>query len=125
MAPARTLQPSQDGAMSSSARPALLADTERAAALARVPAWRFDAARGGSIARDFAFKDFRQAFAFMTQVALMAERLDHHPEWRNVYNKVSITLTTHDAGGLTDRDVELAAYADQAFEKSSVRTAAG
>ena len=63
------------------------------------------------------FADFAEAFAFMTQVALIAEKRNHHPEWSNVYNKVEITWTTHDAGGLTDRDIELARACDAAFER--------
>jgi len=63
---------------------------------------------GGSITRRFKFGDFAEAFAFMTRVAFAAEKADHHPEWFNVYDKVEITLTTHDAGGLTARDFDLA-----------------
>jgi 4a-hydroxytetrahydrobiopterin dehydratase len=63
---------------------------------------------GLSIARTFKFTDFSEAFAFMTRVALAAEKADHHPEWFNVYNRVEVTLTTHDAGGLSTRDVALA-----------------
>lgn len=77
--------------------------------------WRHDDRRG-AITREFVFADFVQAFAFMTQVALIAEKRDHHPEWSNVYNKVAITLTTHDADGLTQRDIDLARYADKAFD---------
>lgn len=84
--------------------------------LAALPHWRHDARRG-AITREFVFADFVQAFAFMTQVALAAEKRDHHPEWRNVYNTVLITLTTHDAGGLTQRDIDLARHADAAFER--------
>jgi 4a-hydroxytetrahydrobiopterin dehydratase len=76
--------------------------------------WRHDARRG-AISREFVFDDFAQAFAFMTRVALEAEKRDHHPEWSNVYNRVSITLTTHDAGGLTERDFELARVIDAAY----------
>jgi 4a-hydroxytetrahydrobiopterin dehydratase len=61
-----------------------------------------------SISRHFNFEDFVQAWSFMTHVALLAEKMDHHPEWSNVYNKVDITLSTHEAGGLTERDVQLA-----------------
>jgi len=88
--------------------------------LTALPRWQYDEARG-AITREFRFADFAQAFAFMTQIALAAEKLDHHPEWSNVYNRVRITLTTHDAGGLTQRDIDLAGVADQAyarFEKS-------
>ncbi|HEY5006467.1 MAG TPA: 4a-hydroxytetrahydrobiopterin dehydratase [Caulobacteraceae bacterium] len=67
-----------------------------------------------AIARSFKFADFNAAFAFMTEVALSASRLDHHPEWSNVYNKVEVVLTTHDAGGVTKNDVELAKIMDAA-----------
>src|SRR5689334_19274030 len=80
-----------------------------------LPGWRFDTQRGGTLARDFVFEDFVQAFGFMAQVALAAERLNHHPEWSNVYNRVAVTLTTHDAGGLTELDVELARAAERAI----------
>jgi 4a-hydroxytetrahydrobiopterin dehydratase len=65
-----------------------------------------------ALTRSFKFADFKQAFAFMTQVALKAEQMDHHPEWFNVYNKVDITLTTHDTGGVSDKDIKLAHYID-------------
>lgn len=61
-----------------------------------------------AIERDFLFQDFAQAFSFMTRVALIAEKMDHHPEWFNVYNKLSIRLTTHDCGGLSQKDIDLA-----------------
>lgn len=77
-----------------------------------IPEWKYLSDRGGLIRRDFIFKDFNQAFGFMTQVALHAEKNDHHPEWSNVYNKVSIVLTTHDADGLTMRDIDLACLID-------------
>lgn len=86
------------------------------AALAATPGWTHDAARG-AIRRRFSFADFREAFAFMTQVALVAEKHDHHPEWTNVYSSVDITLSTHDAGGLTQRDLDLAAAADAAYAR--------
>ena len=62
----------------------------------------------GKLHREYRFRDFVQAFGFMTQVALLAERADHHPEWFNVYNRVVVDLTTHEAGGITERDIELA-----------------
>jgi 4a-hydroxytetrahydrobiopterin dehydratase len=66
--------------------------------------------------REFTFRDFNEAFGFMTRAALVAEKLDHHPEWFNVYDKVEVTLATHDAGGVTERDVELAAAMDRLAE---------
>ena len=75
---------------------------------AELPDWQFDPARGGTIRREFVFDDFAQAFAFMTRVALVAEKHDHHPEWSNVYDRVVINLTTHDSGGITERDLTLA-----------------
>lgn len=84
--------------------------------LATLPAWTHDAQRD-AIRRNFHFADFTQAFAFMTELALVAERADHHPEWSNVYNNVHITLTTHDAGGLTQRDIDFARCADAAFAR--------
>ena len=84
--------------------------------LASITHWSHDERRG-AITREFNFADFAQAFAFMTQVALVAEKNNHHPEWFNVYNRVDITLTTHDVGGLSQRDIDLARYADEAFER--------
>jgi len=66
----------------------------------------------GKLHRDFAFADFTEAFGFMTRAALVAERMNHHPEWFNVYNRVSVDLATHDAGGITQFDIELAAAMD-------------
>jgi 4a-hydroxytetrahydrobiopterin dehydratase len=79
-----------------------------ASLLTELPQWRYQPERGGSITRDFTFIDFNEAFGFMTRVALLAEQHNHHPEWSNVYNRLSITLTTHDAGGLSSRDLDLA-----------------
>jgi 4a-hydroxytetrahydrobiopterin dehydratase len=62
-----------------------------------------------AISKRFTFRDFSEAFAFMTRVALLAEKMDHHPEWSNVWNRVDVTLATHDAGGVTERDVKMAA----------------
>ncbi|MEO8812724.1 MAG: 4a-hydroxytetrahydrobiopterin dehydratase [Caulobacteraceae bacterium] len=78
-----------------------------AAALAELPGWSAVAGRD-AIARTFRFEDFNAAFGWMTRVALAAEKLDHHPEWFNVYNKVEVVLTTHDAKGVTDLDIALA-----------------
>jgi 4a-hydroxytetrahydrobiopterin dehydratase len=84
-----------------------------AAALAELPGWA--AAEGrDAIRRAWRFKDFGEAFGFMARVALAAERLDHHPEWSNVYNRVEAVLTTHDSGGVTARDVALARAMDEA-----------
>jgi 4a-hydroxytetrahydrobiopterin dehydratase len=81
--------------------------------LATVAQWRYDEARGGTISREFEFADFVHAFGFMTQVAMLAETLNHHPEWWNVYGRVKIVLTTHDAGGLSTNDIELAQRIDR------------
>ncbi len=84
------------------------------AALAKLPAWT--AAEGrDAIVRSFKFKDFNAAFGFMSRVALLAEKLDHHPEWSNVYHKVEVLLATHDAGGVTALDLEMARFMDKAF----------
>ena len=90
---------------------AQLTEAERAAAFKELPGWtlREDCL---AITRELRFGDFNEAFAFMTRVALYAESCDHHPEWSNVYNRVSITLTTHDAGGLSARDVQMAKFID-------------
>ncbi len=84
-----------------------------AAAIARLEGWRAADGRD-AIVKEFRFKDFNAAFGFMSRVALYAERHDHHPEWFNVYNRVEATLATHDAGGVTDKDVALAHFMDQA-----------
>jgi 4a-hydroxytetrahydrobiopterin dehydratase len=79
----------------------------RAAFLSQHPRWR-EIERRDAIAGLFEFKDFSEAFAFMTRVAMLAEKMDHHPEWFNVYNKIDVTLSTHDAGGVTGKDLEMA-----------------
>jgi 4a-hydroxytetrahydrobiopterin dehydratase len=84
----------------------------RAAALAKLTGWSEVQGRD-AIAKTFVFKDFNAAFGFMARVALVAEKMDHHPEWRNVYKTVEVTLSTHDAGGLTERDTALAAAMDR------------
>mgnify|MGYP001173996580 CR=1 FL=1 len=76
-----------------------------------LPQWSLVTGRD-AIARSFKFRDFNAAFGFMTRAALVAEKMDHHPEWSNVYNRVDVVLSTHDAGGLTDRDVALATAMD-------------
>lgn len=85
------------------------------AAVARLNGWRAVEGRD-AITKEFRFKDFNAAFGFMARVALNAEKQDHHPEWTNVYNRVEVTLATHDAGGVTDKDVALAHFMDQAAE---------
>jgi 4a-hydroxytetrahydrobiopterin dehydratase len=89
-----------------------LTDTEIAAALARLPGWARVDGRS-AIAKKFQFTDFNEAWGFMSRVALLAESHNHHPEWFNVWSRVEITLSTHDAGGLSARDVKLA----EAIEK--------
>ncbi|EIZ79758.1 pterin-4-alpha-carbinolamine dehydratase [Novosphingobium sp. Rr 2-17] len=81
------------------------------AALAELPGWAL-AGDGKAIERALTFADFNAAFGFMTRVALYADKADHHPEWFNVYNKVRVRLTTHDAGGLSTRDVAMARFID-------------
>lgn len=83
----------------------------RGKALAGLKSWSFDD-KANAIRREVKFKDFSEAFAFMTRVALAAQSANHHPEWSNVYNKVSIALTTHEAGGLTQKDIDLATQID-------------
>jgi 4a-hydroxytetrahydrobiopterin dehydratase len=89
-----------------------LDDAARKAMPARLPGWRLVEGRD-AIARTFSFKDFNAAFGFMTRVALVAERMNHHPEWLNVWNRVEVTLSSHDAGGLTERDLKLAEAMDR------------
>jgi 4a-hydroxytetrahydrobiopterin dehydratase len=89
-----------------------LSDAARKAALASLEGWTEVNGRD-AISRKFTFKDFNEAFGFMARAALIAEKLDHHPEWFNVYNRVEVTLATHDAGGVTERDVKLAQEMDR------------
>jgi 4a-hydroxytetrahydrobiopterin dehydratase len=94
---------------------AKLEGAARAAALQALAGWRLIEGKGAdAVVKTFRFADFNAAFGFMSRVALMAEKLDHHPEWFNVYNRVEITLTTHDAGGLSQRDLELGRFIDAA-----------
>ena len=81
--------------------------------MAGLSQWRYQPDRGGSIKRDWLFIDFNEAFGFMSRVALLAEQMSHHPEWSNVYNRVSITLTTQNVSGLSFRDIDLARRIDQ------------
>ncbi len=83
------------------------------AALAELDGWRAADGRD-AIVKSFRFKDFNAAFGFMAKAALLAERLDHHPEWSNVYNRVDVTLTTHDADGVTGLDLQMARFMDAA-----------
>ena len=85
----------------------------RAVALESLKEWR-NAENRDAIHRKFTFANFNEAFGFMTRVAIQAEKLDHHPEWSNVYRTVDVTLTTHDAGGVTDLDIKLARFMDKA-----------
>jgi 4a-hydroxytetrahydrobiopterin dehydratase len=90
--------------------------------LKSLPAWRVADDNRPAIARTLKFADFNAAFGFMTRVALMADKTDHHPEWSNVYNRVEILLTTHDADGVTQRDVTLARFIDQAAAEIGVQS---
>ena len=89
-----------------------LTGSTRKSALAKLDGWSEVEGRD-AISKKFAFKDFNEAFGFMARVALIAEKLDHHPEWFNVYNRVEVMLATHDAGGVTERDVKLAEAMDR------------
>ncbi len=90
----------------------LLDPSDRGAWPRALPDWTLHPDHGGRLTRAFTFDGFPQAFAFMTQVALAAEKRDHHPEWTNVYDRVTVTWTTHDAGGLTRKDLDMAAVCD-------------
>jgi 4a-hydroxytetrahydrobiopterin dehydratase len=96
-------------------RPSPLPAGEATARLAEVPGWRLEA---GALRRDFLFADFGEAFAFMTRAALAAEKLDHHPDWSNAWNRVSVALSTHDAGGVTELDFRLAGLMDRMMKKT-------
>jgi 4a-hydroxytetrahydrobiopterin dehydratase len=92
-----------------------------AAALEKLPKWRAVDGDRDAICRTFRFTDFTAAYGFMTRVALMAEKLDHHPEWFNVYNRVDVTLTTHDANGVTELDVTLGRLMDTAAKSAGMK----
>ena len=94
-------------------RPQKLDPAEQAVRLATLDGWQLVPGRE-AITRSYRFADFNAAFGWMARVALMAEKLDHHPEWRNTYNCVEVVLTTHDAGGLTELDFQLAGFMDRA-----------
>jgi 4a-hydroxytetrahydrobiopterin dehydratase len=89
-----------------------LDETSRKGLSARLPHWRMVEGRD-AISRTFTFKDFNAAFGFMARAALVAEAMNHHPEWFNVWNRVDVTLSTHDAGGLTEKDLKLAEAMDR------------
>lgn len=91
---------------------ACLSASERQSAMAELPGWTETAGRP-AISRKFVFQDFNAAFGFMARVALVAEKMDHHPEWSNVYRTVDVVLTTHDASGVTSKDIELAKAMDR------------
>lgn len=91
------------------ARPPLLDDGQIATVLVDHPLWRLD---GPALIREFELADFNEAFGFMTRVALIAEKLDHHPNWSNVYNRVKIAITSHDVGGITELDERFVAAVD-------------
>ncbi|BCP55663.1 putative pterin-4-alpha-carbinolamine dehydratase [Kaistia sp. 32K] len=91
---------------------ARLGETERTTALAGLEGWTLVEGRD-AITKTFVFGDFQEAFAFMTRVALLAERMNHHPEWANIYRTVTVTLATHDVDGLTERDIALAEAMDR------------
>ena len=96
------------------ARPRKLDDQEIRDRLGGLPGWQL---ADGKLHRQFEFKDFKRAFGFMTSLALVAESMDHHPEWLNVYNRVTIDLSTHDAAGITRLDFELATAANELFDQ--------
>lgn len=91
------------------------------AALAKLPGWQAAKGEREAIARTYRFADFNTAFGFMTRVAIRAEQLDHHPEWFNVYNRVEVILTTHDADGVTELDVSLAGFMDEAAKAAGAK----
>ena len=91
----------------------LLTEKEKASAKEKIPNWEFHEKR---LRRQWTFKDFIEAFAFITQIAIISEKMNHHPEWSNTYSKVTIDLTTHDSGGITRLDIDLALSIDRIEE---------
>jgi 4a-hydroxytetrahydrobiopterin dehydratase len=98
--------------------PTKLAGEARKTALGKLSGWS-EASGRDAISKKFVFEDFNQAFGFMTRAALIAEKMDHHPEWFNVYKNVEVTLSTHDAGGVTELDVQLAEAMDKLAQQAS------
>lgn len=96
-------------------RPSQLSPGEIAGRLASLPGWTLS---GSALLRDFVFADFPEAFGFMTRVALAAEKLGHHPDWSNSWNRVTVALSTHDAGGITDLDFQLAGVMQRLMKKA-------
>ncbi len=96
-------------------RPSLLSPGEIAGRLELLPGW---VSSGDALRRDFVFTDFPEAFGFMTRVAFAAEKLDHHPDWSNAWNRVTVALSTHDAGGITDLDFQLASLMQRLMKKT-------
>ncbi|HLI47723.1 MAG TPA: 4a-hydroxytetrahydrobiopterin dehydratase [Chthonomonas sp.] len=94
------------------ARPSKLTEAQIQQALAELPEWRY---HDDKLQRTFKFADFSQAWGFMSRVALMAEKMDHHPDWSNVYNTVHVALSTHDAGGVTELDLQLARHMNRFY----------
>ena len=104
-------------------RPTRLSTKQIEQALQALPAWRYvvsDDAGSDFLSREFQFADFNAAFGFMSRVAMIAERMDHHPDWSNVYKRVTINLSTHDAGGVTELDLRLAAFCDGASSDAAL-----
>jgi 4a-hydroxytetrahydrobiopterin dehydratase len=99
-------------------RPSKLSDAELGAALAKLPGWSLV---GGKLHREYAFVDFVSAFGFMSSAAIVAQAMDHHPEWFNVWNRVRIDLTTHDAGGITALDLQLAQTMEQLASRQPMK----
>lgn len=94
------------------ARPSKLTEAQIQQTLAELPEWRY---HEDKLQRTFTFADFSQAWGFMSRVALMAEKMDHHPDWSNVYNTVHVALSTHDAGGVTELDLQLARHMNRFY----------